>query len=230
MEYNETVALTFASSGSVYTDFATSIIDISLRRKNIVANIITENGPYITINRNMIVAKFLQTDIDWMFSFDTDIIISIKDFDIMIDAANKDTHPVLGGKYFLSIFDGYSNKIRVSGQLPNSDNNKLTDQGKWIEDYPEDSIIDGLWNMGMGYVLIHRSVLEKIVKDNPDDPYPWFKQEYRSDPYGWITEDVWFYEQVRNSGFNIAMHTGASSRHINKLEITEENFKNDKNI
>jgi hypothetical protein len=220
MEDNEKIAVGFAASGSVYADFAKSVMQLLIHCPGKIKDVISSNGPYIVENRNRVVEEFLKTEMDWLLFFDTDIVTTIKDFNTLVKAADKEKYPVIGGKYFLPL----GGMIRVSGQhlVPDS---KLRDPGSWIENWQPNEILDNLHSMGMGYVLIHRTVFEKIAEINTKTPHPWFLVEYRPKPWrGWISEDIWFYEEVRKAGFNIALHTGVTSTHLGKLPVIEEDF------
>jgi len=231
MDYNESITIAFATSGSVYAEFASSIMKILLARKENIHDVIAINGVYITENRSIIVEKFLESSSDWLFFFDTDIVIKIEDFDILVDAADKKDYPILGGKYFVYTLYEHTREDELNPSLLHLAAQKkgptsgVGSMGKWMDDYPSDTIVDDLHSMGMGYVLIHRSVFEKIKKNNPQDRYPWFKHEWRDNWGVFITEDIWFYEQCRILDINIAIHTGTSSQHIKKLPIREENLK-----
>lgn len=179
-------------------------------------------GSYISENRNEIVHGFLASGGEWLMMFDTDVVINVDDFDVLIDAADVSKYPILGGKYFLAVPNGPNDtEYHISARKISALDPVF---GEWLDNYPDNGIIDNLHSLGMGYVLIHRSVFERIAQNNPGHPYPWFADGYFPAFGTNISEDVYFYDQCRKAGINIALHTGADSVHLSKLPMTEAVF------
>lgn len=217
------VSLGWASSSVVTAEFQFSINSIILNRRDNIEHIICSPSSYLSMNRNLIIESFLNTESEWLFFFDTDISIEVEDFDKILDAADPKKYPVMGGKYFLVLVDNWEKEaiVRVSAQK---------EKNTWLREYPQDTIVSNLWSMGFGYVLIHRSVFEKIQDKNPGVRYPWCKDGYDDVTGNIYGEDDYFWEQVRNCGINISLHTGASSKHVRKLPVTEKDFLTEENI
>jgi len=213
MKDNETIAIGWITSGTIYNEFAMSVMDIIWNRKNVVTDYINCTGSYIGVNRQRLTKNFLEdTTADWLLMLDTDVIIRIKDFDTLVEAADAEKYPVLSGMYFFHFPD----------ETPSFKVNAQTERG-WLGSYPENSIVENLESVGEGYVLIHRSVFEKIKADNPDVWAPWFSDGLLANGIE-VSEDNYFCEQCKKSGIPIALHTGATSRHIGKMAITQEHF------
>ena len=217
MNKNEKVFIGYATSGTVYHGFMQTIVNIVGKRSEKIGGMISIIGPYLTTNRNDVVEEFLKSSHDWLLSFDTDIETSLEDFDKLIDAADSFKTPVLAGKYFISINGSIKICAKVDAGLG------MEDGGDWLEEYPDNQIIP-IWATGMGFVLIHRKVLEGIAKNNPEKKYPWFYNGYIDERKSNIGEDIFFYEQVRKAGFSIHLHTGVSASHLGKLAITEKTY------
>jgi GT2 family glycosyltransferase len=218
MNKNEKVFICYATSGMVYNGFMQTIVNIVGKRPEKVGGMFSVSGPYLTTNRNNIVREFLDSPYDWLFSFDTDIETSLEDFDKIIDAADAKDRPIVAGKYFIFIEDG----VKICAKKIN-DNLDMEDGGDWLEEYPDDEVIP-IWATGMGFVLIHRSVFEKIAKNNLDKKFPWFYDGYLDKRGNEIGEDIFFYEQARKVGIPVHLHTGASAAHLGKIAITEKTF------
>jgi hypothetical protein len=215
----EKVAIGWITSGSIYNDFAISIIEILHHRSDIIMQTpLSSKGSYISMNRHHLVEQFLGTDCDWLLMLDTDVIITTTDFDVLIEGADDETTPILSGKYFF-YFPEEAVKYKVGAMTPEG----------WLESYPENSIVRGLSSVGCGYVLIHRKVFEKIRDDNPGMISPWFWNGLDAKSGVELSEDNNFFNQATKSGFPIALHTGASSRHLGKIAVTEDLFLNQHN-
>jgi GT2 family glycosyltransferase len=217
MNKNEKVFICYATSGTVYHGFMQTIVNIVGKRPERVGGMFSVSGPYLTTNRNDIVEEFLSSPHDWLLSFDTDIETTLEDFDKLIEAASADERPIVAGKYFISIEGGIRICAKIDAGLG------IEDGGDWLEEYPNDAVIP-IWATGMGFVLIHRKVLEGIAKNNPGKKFPWFYTGYIDERKINVGEDVFFYEQVRKAGFPVHLHTGVNASHLGKLAITEQTF------
>ena len=215
MNPDEKIDIGWITSGTVYNEFATSVMNLLFFRRNIVDGFRSQTGPYIGVNRQRLVVQFLKNSkSDWLLMLDTDVIITFEDFDALMSVANKEKYPVLSGMYFFH-FPSQEVAFKVNAQ----------DENGWLTQYPKDTIVGNLHSVGAGYVLIHRSVFEKIQDDNPDVWAPWFWDG--TDKIGAETsEDSYFSMQCKRSGIPIALYTGAKSRHIGKMAVTEEHFLN----
>jgi len=211
---NEKVVIGWISAGSIYNEFALSVMDIVKNRSSIVTGVLSAVGAYISQNRHRLVTAFLETDANWLFMLDTDVVITAEDFDVLFKNADPETCPVLSGKYFFE-YPHEEPHFRIAAH---------TAEG-WLTDYQENEIVKNLNSVGCGYVLIHRSALEKVRDDNPDSVSPWFWNGFEESGMA-QSEDSYFCSQLRKSGIPIALHTGANSKHIGKMAVTEKHFRN----
>jgi hypothetical protein len=218
---NKSITLGWIDTGQVTSGFAAHITQILLHRSDMISDVIVASGPYLSNNRNRMVKGFLDgTQSEWLLSLDSDILVGLESFDTLVDAADEDKYPIMGGKYFLNI-DG---QIRVSAMTKLDGNHKY---GKWLEDFSS-YIVEDLHSTGLGYCLIHRDVFE-AVRANSDSPLPWFQDYWREEvpgiqKPGWISDDIHFYNQVTSLGINVSMCLGATSSHIKDSLLNEESF------
>ena len=201
-----------------------TVVDIIGKRSDRIGGMISVSGPYLTTNRNDVVDAFLNSPYEWLFSIDTDIETTLEDFDKLVEAADAELRPIVGGKYFIATDEDGSSVIRLCAIVEGK-----TEGGDWLEEYQENSLIK-IQSTGMGFVLIHRKVFEAIAKNNPKIKYPWFYAGYLDEPGYFIGEDIFFYAQVKKVGFPIYIHTGATSSHLNKIAITEQMFIESNNL
>ena len=218
MNKNEKIFIGYATSGTVYNGFMKTVVDIIGKRPDRIGGMVSVAGPYLATNRNEVVEAFLNSPFEWLFSIDTDIETTLENFDKLVEAADAELRPIVGGKYFIATDNDGSSAIRLCAIVEGE-----TEGGDWLEEYPEDSLIK-IQSTGMGFVLIHRKVFEAIAKNNPKTKYPWFYAGYLDEPGYLIGEDIFFYQQVKKTGLPIYMHTGATSSHLNKIAITEQTF------
>jgi len=223
MKKNETVAIGWIDGGMVHSGFIAYLSQILLNRQEVVKNVVVASGPYLSANRNFMYENFLATDDDWLLCLDSDLCITLDSFDVLVSAADKDKCPVLGGKYFLPFNNGTT--VVVAAQkltdLDDGSGSFLTPQD--LED-AKGGIITGLHSVGAGYALIHRSVLTRIKDAHPDEQYPWASDGWRESWKGWLSDDIPFYERVRELNIPVALHTGATSDHLKTFKVNDDVF------
>jgi hypothetical protein len=221
MKKTDKVVIGWIDPGTVLSGFVAHVTQLLIHRNDRISDVIVTSGPYLSLNRNQMVATFLQSDADWLLSFDSDVCIGVDDFDKLVEAADENKRPIVGGKYFIPFSGGTELVLAAQTLRPNAE---LEDSGEWLIDYEQDVIIDNLHSMGSGYVLIHRDVFRAIQSIHPHNPLPWFKDGWNSKWNDWVTEDINFYQNARKLGINIAIHTGAGSKHLKSFAVTETQF------
>jgi glycosyltransferase involved in cell wall biosynthesis len=218
---NEKVAIGWIDPGTVHTKFAGSVARLILNSHGRISEVLASSGSYLSLNRNTMVERFLaQEEADWLLMFDSDVIISPEDFERLINSADKDTHPIMSGKYFLTFSNG---ELILAAQYRNND-----DVLSWLVDYEENTVYDNLTSVGCGYVLIHRSVFEAVSHARPGHKYPWFQDEWNGET--WMSEDVYFFDQCTALGIPVSLNTGASSNHLKQFGISDSSYAQSKKM
>ena len=217
MNKNEKIVIAWPDAGSAYTGFVAYIMQILLHRRERIEDVVVSSGHYLSNNKNSCVATFLKSKADWLLLMDCDVLITLESFDTLINSADKEKRPIVSGSYFLPMNDN----LYLSAQYKHPE---LEDAGYWISDWNTD-IIDDLHSVGAGFLLVHRSVYEKIQENNDNKMPQWFQDEYWGYPYNcWISEDIYFCKKARDLEFNIAINTKATSTHLKNVRVTEDNF------
>ncbi|MES2006858.1 MAG: glycosyltransferase [Patescibacteria group bacterium] len=157
----------------------------------------------ITTARNYLVKRFLNTDCDWLYFWDSDVIIRDTTFlDKLTETASSLNADIVGGAYRIK----HDRELYAFGDYDN--------EGKLVNfkvgDLTKPMLVDTL---ATGSMLISRKVLETI-------PRPWFS--FVEKPEETIPEDHNFCNIARAAGFKIAVdprfetiHTGVGSwRHL----------------
>lgn len=216
------VTIGWIDSGSITSGFAAYISQILLHRSDKVDNVVVGSGPYLSANRNRMVQAFLETDSEWLLSLDSDLLIDINSFDVMLSAADEEKYPIIGGKYYLPM----NGKLVTAAQAWHPE---IEDGGIFLEDLGKpisDFMIDDLHSLGGGYLLIHRKVYETILND-ATVPLPWFQDYYEDYPYDtWISDDIHFFRLVHKYGFKPALCTQATSEHLKTSRINDSTYVN----
>ena len=160
--------------------------------------------------RNWAVKRFLEhpeyKECEWMGWLDIDMTFPREMFDKLITACEETGAKVMTGVYFKRNFNNEIVAWRTMG-------------AQQIEPILDGSIQE-VEIMGMGCVVIHRSVLEKVG-------YPWFKYGALHENLEILsTEDVQFCTRCKEIGEKIMIHTGVICGHI----LTVENHQSELQI
>lgn len=157
----------------------------------------------VTRARNKVVYNFLKkTDLPYLLFIDSDILFSPADI-IRLRSNDK---PICGGVYF-------KKKIPYA---PVS--NRTLEQHGHMHKMQE---------TGTGFLMIHREVFEKIMKEEPEFYYKNDSDEAEGDDYydffrvgvvdgRYLSEDYYFCHLARKHGYDIWLDTSIYVRHVGK--------------
>lgn len=155
----------------------------------------TVSGPYIDSNRNRMAEDFLKSDCEWLYFWDTDVVIEDEDFLLkLIETSQKLNAPVVGAPYMLK---GRDHKYVVVRQ----------EDGILIN-YKEGELIEPLivQGIGCGSMLIHRSVIEELKS-------PYFEIIPKAGGLE-APEDYVFCDKVIKLGYQVACDPRVGTYHF----------------
>lgn len=177
-------------------DIMTMVYQLAAERK--VQTIMeTVSGPYIDSNRNRMVEDFLSTECEWLYFWDTDVVIVDTEFMLkMIETGEKLDAKVIAIPYKIKNDKEEYCVVQLDekGVLINYKEGELT----------EPRLVSAV---GAGSTLIHRSVLEKMKP-------PYFQIVPNEVGGKEMPEDFYFCQKVRELGFNIAVDTRITTYHF----------------
>jgi hypothetical protein len=213
---DETLAIGLIDGGNVYGDFsfnlARSILELSFTDRKI-NSIFRVNGSHISVQREKLIHDWINSPwtTDWILLLDSDILITKEHIEKLVSCADKDKFPIVSGLYFI-LRPGEGSEMRDIPEpcIYTGDyitNNYSTNP---IYKFPIDSFIpiDGA---GLGITLVHKSVIKKILIDNPKEKL--FRDSLDNGNQA-IGEDLWFYSLIKNHGFQPYCHTGVNPKHL----------------
>lgn len=210
MTDENSVSLGFIHSGSVRVEFMISVMNVI--NHPAIGNFSNSSaGPLIALARNNLAARFLDRGKeDWLWCLDTDIVFAPDTIDRLLAAADPVERPIVSALYY-TIWDGhrvatiYQDSPAGEGlfNAPREfDDNKLTEVG----------------GTGAGCLLIHRSVLEKLLELNDGDEC-WFREMVINRRV--VGEDLSFAIRARQAGFPVHIHTGIKVGHVKSIMFGE---------
>jgi len=185
--------------------------------------------------RNTATAAFLASDSDWLLWWDTDIGAEPDALERLLEVADPVTAPIVGGLCFIE--GDFAHDFR--GGLRSSLAPTLYDWA-WIE--PK-SGMPGTYKMlarqewngemtrvgatGCGFLLVHRSVFEKIaewLRDHGAPPHIWFERIPGAD--GELCgEDISFCLRAHQVGLPVMVHTGVVTTHQKTVWYGSEDYR-----
>jgi hypothetical protein len=193
-----TVLICQADGGQVDGYFAHTLAGAEQRAGGAVIGRMREvGGPMIADHRNRLVERFLTTDAEWMWMVDTDMVFQPSTLVDLLAKAHWKDRPVVGALCFGANRLGttiYPTLYWWTEDGPaRGDNLDLRSVGT-VE-------VDGT---GAACLLIHRTVLEKLVTDHPPPKGP-FEFTWRDTDNGpaRVGEDITFCLRVKLAGFPI---------------------------
>jgi hypothetical protein len=185
--------------------------------------IAVQAGPMIDQARNDIVEAFLAHPDrpDWLLMVDADMVWTPGDVRRLFEAADAETHPVIGGLCFAD--DQRAGTIWPTMMVlhPGRDG-ESPDMGR-VMDWPRGQIVK-VDSTGAAFLLVHRSVYERVREVmGPENPAPWFFISYlRGIRLG---EDVGFCLRCRALDIPVHVHTAVSIGHVKQRVLDEALFE-----
>jgi len=175
--------------------------------------------------RNKAVASFLAQDVPWLFWTDTDMGFQADALERLMRTADPVTHPIVGGLCFAMrevSRDGYNGHRTVPKPVimdwlaPTEEEPATFTFRQW---YPPDTVIKCA-GTGSAFVLIHRTVLEKMQAEYGDSWY----DRIRGDDGQMIGEDISFCVRAGVLGFPIHVDTGVKTTHMKTVWLGEDDY------
>lgn len=225
MKETEKIAVGWIDGGQIYSGFAAHMSHLLLNRGAVISDVVVSSGPYLSYNRNKMVELFLKTDADWLFAIDTDLKVTLKDFDQLCETADSEKRPIVGGKYYLPFMNGMEMQASAQAFGPAGQ-----PYGNWlpISSIHQSTFIEGLHSVGFGYGLYHRSVFEAVftAREDKTNVLPWFRDFYAADVDMWISDDVYFFIQLHKlvPGINVTFEPRATSTHLKVMALSDDSF------
>lgn len=220
MKDSDKVTVAWCDNGFTTGSFSEGLLSATVVNKNI-SDFIRFKGVKISTQRQLMFDEWIYNRTsEWMLWIDSDIVVDNKILTDLFDSADEKVYPVIGGMCFTFLGkdeDGYtipqacfSIKEKGESLLANIPENIL-DMKNIIE-------VD---STGFGLLLVHRSVGDKLVKDNGLE-HLFNEIHFNNIHDDYIGEDAVFCAYVRQSGFPIHVNTRVVPKHDKLIELDEK--------
>ena len=213
MKQGETITLAWCDNGMVEGKFAESLVTVVVNgifNGLPISNVIRNSGIQISRQRQMLLDEWYDNHTsDWLFWVDSDVILTLDIIGKICKTANKETHPIVSGVYFISkemdgslpvilpvIYDEFE-EYRVVAHHP----------------LPTEQVIkiDG---SGMGLLMMHRNVVKQLREKYGNEISLFAENDLKGDKF--IGEDISFFRKCKTLEIPVHAHTGAIAKHIKK--------------
>lgn len=222
------VVVAYIHPGQVSSYFLESMLttvltDVARPQRRLV-NVLQEwSSANVSEARNIVTARFLdartadgRTVGDWLLWIDADMQWEPDAIDLLMQTAHAKDRPIVGGLCF-----GMSRDLLVPTiyQFVRTDDGGIATYR--VTDYPLDQVVQCAAT-GAAFILIHRSVLEKMREHGFNPAFPFFQETQLGDrPVG---EDITFCLRAGQLGFPIHVDTRVKVGHHKSALLTESRF------
>jgi hypothetical protein len=230
---SEKVVIGFCSPGTVHTDFMYSLIwalmfDFAGNQRIVSGGglLPIDAGANLSGPRNEIVRKFLDhKTADWLLMIDTDMTFNPDIVERLLENADPDTAPIVGGLCF-----GFDDEGQIQPTLfgfVGDENHPLVVR---YHEWPPNSMMQ-VAATGGAALLVHRSVFERMADfDHPsrpgmkgfNDAFPWFQElEHDGRP---VSEDIAFSWRAGLLGIPVYVNPAVHLGHIQRRVLTVDAY------
>lgn len=179
----------------------------------------------IVEGRNAAVERFLAGSAEWLLWVDTDMGFAADSADRLIAAAHPSERPIMGGLCFTqkeTESDGMGGfRTAPSPTLFRWVNAGNDQEGftPWY-DYPANEVVP-VAATGGAFILIHRSVLEKLGEAGPN----WYSRLTNPTTGQLLSEDLSFCGRAVQAGFPVHVDTRVKTTHMKTQWVGETDYR-----
>jgi len=218
----ETVSIAWCDNGMVDGKFMQGVTDVLLKSGIKFESTLRSQGNQIARQREIVINYWYdQNKADWLLWVDSDVVISPEGFLKLWNQKDKDERPIMTGVYFTT--DNPEEPLMVP--MPTIFNFIVGDgdEGGFgltrVHPLPKDKLIQ-VSAAGMGYVLMHRSVVDRIRKELPDAQF--FMEMGRGAKF--IGEDIYFFALCEKAGVPLWCDTSVTAPHMKRFSFDEHYY------
>lgn len=211
----DSLTIAWCDNGMVDGKFMQGVTDVMIHGDYDVVGTLRSHGNQIARQREVLINHWYDNNkSDWLLWVDSDVVISPEKFKLLWDSKDADTRPIVSGVYFISyqseeslmtphpaLFNWNKDGISVLGHMPK---NELIKVGA----------------TGMGFTLIHRSVVEKIFAKLGKVALYTEANAHKK----FTGEDIYFYSLCKMADIPVYAHTGATVQHMKRFSFDENYY------
>jgi hypothetical protein len=215
----ETVSIAWCDNGMVDGKFMQGVTDVMLHSGIKFATTLRSQGNQIARQRDKVINYWYDNNkSDWLFWVDSDVVVSPDTFNLLWESKDAKERPIVSGVYFTT--DQPEEPLMTP--LPTLFNFVNTEEAVGvarIHPMPKNQLIK-IGAAGMGFVLMHRSVVDRIREVIPDAPL------FSDIGHGknFLGEDIYFFALCDKAEIPVHAHTGATAPHMKRFSFDEHYY------
>jgi hypothetical protein len=216
----ETVSIAWCDNGNVDGKFMHGVANVLLESGVKFESTIRSCGNQIARQREFVIRHWYEkSKADWLLWVDSDVVISSEKFLKLWNKKDKVKHPIVTGVYFTTKNPEEPLMVPLPTIFNFSEREDGTVNIKPIHPMPKDKFIR-VDAAGMGFVLMHRSVVDKIVETVPDTAM--FLEAGSEKTF--IGEDIYFFALCGKAGIEVWCDTSATVQHMKRFSFDEHYY------
>ena len=211
---NETISIGWCDNGITEGKFTEGLLSVALSKElnNFpISSSIRVQGNQIARQRQTLIDHWYNNlKTDWLFWIDSDIVLTLDIWEKICKTADKDTHPIVSGIYFIA--------KEEHGSLPVILPCIFDDENEYLVKYHHPLPINQILKVdcaGMGLIVMHRNVVTMLRKEYGEEASFFGENNMSGDKF--IGEDIAFFRKCKKINIPLYAHTGAIAKHIKKV-------------
>lgn len=213
------VVVAYMHPGQVSGYFCQSLVNMLMfdqaTSRRVVGCLNEWSSANVSNSRNDLCRQFLDYDAEWLLFIDADMLFPHDAIDRLMQSADVDQRPVVGGLCF-----GINNGVLFPTIyiFHNTEKGPTTAR---VSDFPENAVVP-VAGTGGAFLLIHRRVLEAFLERGFSEAFPFFQEsELAGEPAG---EDITFCLRAGTLGIPVHVDTGLHIGHHKSQVLTHDMF------
>ena len=211
---NDKLAIAWCDNGMVDGKFMQGVTDVMLHSGVEVVTTLRSQGNQIARQRDRVINHWYEGNkSDWLLWVDSDVIISPDTFKLLWDNRDAEERPIISGVYFTT--DHPEEPLMEPQPTLFWFVHKEQEVGIMrVHPLPKDKLIK-VGAAGMGFVLMHRSVVDRIRAVLPNVPL------FSDIGHGknFMGEDIYFFSLCDKVDIPVYAHTGATAPHMKRFSF-----------
>jgi hypothetical protein len=186
------------------------------------------SGGLIAARNDAATAFLTMEDAEWLWWVDTDMGFAPDALDRLLEVADPAERPIVGGLCFAQMerevdgMGGYRTEIVPALYRWHEISDGRAGFVSW-GNYPRDTVVD-VAGTGSAFVLIHRSVFERIAADDRFQAGHWYDRMLNPLTGQLLGEDLSFCARARMVDLPIYVHTGVLTTHRKPRWVGQDDY------
>lgn len=218
---NETICIAWCDNGLTDGLFTHSLAKLILNGEQSgipVGGLLRSSGNQLNRQRMEIIARwFNESPHEWLLFIDSDIIAEISEIKKLWDVADKNTHPIVSGIYYLF------NHIYKELPMPKAESSvfRTNNDYKTVEsvDIDKENDIFNVDAVGFGLLLLHKSVIAHLITKFTNSTNFFLE---RTEDGAFIGEDIAFCKYVKQTDLDITVVKSAVVQHMKRFALDKQ--------